>query len=170
MTTSTATTEFNAREALRQHFEKNGLANFEKTIKSLQELDFYKHVLEKLEQGVDLSDELPELRKLKMPVAKKVVKQLIRDTEKAATSVWESTHKLFRTSVRSGIDESSLLPSFDVVYTANGASGSVKIALKTWRRNLSVSVEGKEAACDSVHGQMVLSGMRGSLEKSLGFD
>ena len=161
MTTSTATTEFDAREALRQHFEKNGLANFEKTINSLQELDFYKHVLAKLEQGVDLSNELPELRNLKIQSTKKVVKQLIAESEKAATLVWESPLKLFSTSVRSSIDESSLLPCFDVLYTAKVSGGAVKIALKTWRRNLTVSVEGKEAACETVHGQLVLAGMRG---------
>ena len=161
MTTSTATTEFNAREVLRQHFEKNGLANFEKTIKSLQQLDFYKHVLAKLEQGVDLSDELPELRKLKIQSAKKIVKQLITESEKAATMVWESPFKLFTTSVRSSIDESSLLPNFDVIYTAKVSGEVVKIALKTWRRNLTVSVDGKEDACESVHGQLVLAGIRG---------
>ena len=161
MTTSTATTEFDAREALRQHFEKNGLANFEKTIKSLQELDFYKHVLAKLEQGVDLSNELPELRNLKIQSTKKVVKQLIAESEKAATLVWESPLKLFSTSVRSSIDKSSLLPCFDVLYTAKVSGGAVKIALKTWRRNLTVSVEGKEAACETVHGQLVLASMRG---------
>ena len=160
MTTSTATTEFNAREALRQHFEKNGLANFEKTIKSLQELDFYKHVLAKLEQGVDLSDELPELRKLKIQSAKKIVKQLIAESEKAATIVWASPFKLFTTSVRSSIGESSLLPSFDILYKAKVSGGAVKIALKTWRRNLTISVKGKEAACETVHGQLVLAGMR----------
>ena len=161
MTTSTATTEFNAREALRQHFEKNGLANFEKTIKSLQELDFYKHVLVKLEQGVDLSNELPEMRNLKIQSTKKIVKQLIAESEKAATLVWESPLKLFSTSVRSSIDESSLLPCFDVLYTAKVSNEAVKIALKTWRRKLTVSVEGKEAACETVHGQLVLAGMRG---------
>ena len=161
MTTSTATTDFDAREALRQHFEKNALANFEKSIKLMQDQDFYKHILAKLEQGVDLSGELPELRHLKMPAAKKVVKQLIADAEKAAASVWKSPLKMFSTSVRSSIDESSLLPCFDVIYTAKGSSGAVKIELKTCRRNLSVSVEGKEAACESVHGQLVLAGVRG---------
>jgi len=118
--------------------------------------------LTKLEQGVDLSGELPDLRQLKMPAAKKVVKQLIADADKAAASVWESPLKMFSTSVRSSIDEFSLLPSFDVLYTAKGSSGAVKIALKTWRRNLSTSVEGKEAACESVHAQLVLASMRGA--------
>jgi len=160
MTSSTATTEFDAREELRQHFEKNGLTNFEKIIKLLQELNFYKHVLTKLEQGVDLSDELPELRKLKIQSAKKIVKQLIAESEKATTLVWESPLKLFRTSVRYGFDESSLLPSFDVSYTAKVNGEAVKIALRTWRRNITVTVEGKEGACDNVHGQLVLAGMR----------
>jgi hypothetical protein len=161
MTSSTATTEFDAREALRQHFEKNGLTNFEKTIKLLQELNFYKHVLTKLEQGVDLSDELPELRKLKIQSAKKIVKQLIAESEKAATLVWESPIKLFSTSVRSSIDDSSLLPCFDVLYTAKVSGGAVRIGLKTWRRNITVTVEGKEAACEAVHGQLVFASMRG---------
>ncbi len=161
MTTATATTEFDAREALRLYFEKNGLANFDKTIKLLQERNFYKHVLAKLEQGIDLSDELPELRKLKIQSAKKIVKQLIVESEKAATLVWKSPIKIFTTSVRSSIDESSLLPSFDVLHTAKVSGGTVKIALKTWRRNLTVSVDGKEDACESVHGQLVLAGIRG---------
>ena len=160
MTISTATTEFNAREALRQHFEKNGLANFEKTIKSLQELDFYKYVLAKLEQGSDLSSELPELRKLKPPIAKRIVKQLITASEKAATLVWSSQFKIFSISVRSSIDKSSLLPNFDILYVARVSDGTVKIALNTWRRNLTVSVEGKEAACETVHGQLVLAAMQ----------
>jgi hypothetical protein len=63
--------------------------------------------------------------------------------------------------VRSSIDESSLLPNFDVIYTAKVSGEVVKIALKTWRRNLTVSVEGNEAACESVHGQLVLAGIRG---------
>ena len=160
MTTSTATTEFDAREALRQHFEKNALTSFDNCIELLRQRDFYLHTLRKLEQGVDLTGELPELRQMKMSVAKKVVKQLIRETEKAAALVWESPLKIFTTSIRSSIDELSLLPIFDALYTAKSKSGAVKITVKTWRRNLTVAVEGNESACYSVYGQLVMAGMR----------
>jgi hypothetical protein len=160
MTTSTATTEFDAREALRQHFEKNALTAFDSCIELLKQRDFYLHALSKIEQGADLSGELPELRKLKISVVKKVVKQLIRDTEKAAALVWESPLKVFTTSARSSIDELSLLPIFDALYTAKSKSGAVKITVKTWRRNLTVAVEGNESACYSVYGQLVMAGMR----------
>ena len=88
------------------------------------------------------------------------MKQLIGESEKAATIVWVSPFKLFSTSVRFSIDESSLLPSFEVLYVAKLSGGTVKIALNTWRRNLTVSVEGKQAACETVHGQLVLAAMR----------
>ena len=164
MTTSTATTEFDAREALRQHFEKNALTAFANSIELLRQRDFYLHALSKIEQGVDLTGELPELKLVNKTVAKKVVKQLIRDTEKAAALVWESPLKIFTTSARSSIDDLSLLPSFDALYTAKSNSGAVKIAVKTWRRNLTVSVEGNESACHSVHGQLVMAGIRSNFD------
>jgi hypothetical protein len=160
MTTSTATTEFDAREALRQHFEKNALTAFENFIELLRQRDLYLHTLRKIEQGADLTGELPELKLVNKTVAKKVVKQLIRDTEKAAALVWESPLKIFTTSARSSIDELSLLPIFDALYTAKSKSGAVKITVKTWRRNLTVAVEGNESACYSVYGQLVMAGMR----------
>jgi hypothetical protein len=160
MTTSTATTEFDAREALRQHFEKNALTAFDSCIELMKQRDFYLHALSKIEQGADLSGELPELRQIKMSVAKKVVKQLIKETEKAVALVWESPLKIFTTNIRSSSDKFSLLPCFDAIYTTKSNSGVVKIAIKTWRRNLTVSVEGNESACLSVHGQIVMAGMR----------
>jgi hypothetical protein len=160
MTTSTATTEFDAREALRQHFEKNGLANFQKSIESLQDIDFYNHVLKKIEQGVDLSIEMPELRKVKSSIARKVIKKLIIDSENSVTSFWESPIKTLSTSIRYTVDDSSLLPKFDVLYKAQAAKGVVKITLKTWRRNLSVAVDGDIATCENIYAQLVMAALR----------
>jgi hypothetical protein len=160
MIASTATTEFNAREALRQHFERSSLTAFNNCIELLRQRDFYLHALNKMEHGVDLSAELPELNQLKISVAKKVVKQLIKDTEKAAALVWESPLKIFTTSARSSVDEFSLLPSFDALYSAKSNSGAVKVAVKSWRRNLTVAVEGKEAACERVYGALVAETLR----------
>ena len=56
----------------------------------------------------------------------------------------------------------SLLPCFDVEYKAETAKGVVKIAVNTWRRNVTVTVDGKVAALDLLHGQVVMAGMRES--------
>lgn len=163
MTTSTATTKVNTGEALRQHFEKNAITALGKVIALLQERDLYAHALQKLEQGADLSADLPEITDVKPAVAKKVMQRMIADAEKTSSSVWElptNVGKLFNTTIRSRNDEMSLLPCFDVEYKAETAKGVVKIAVNTWRRNVTVTVDGKVAALDLLHGQVVMAGMR----------
>lgn len=163
MTTSTATTKVNTSEALRLHFEKNAIAALGKVIALLQERDLYEHALKKLEQGVDLSSDLPELKAVKPAVAKKVMQRMVADADKATSSAWELSSNvamLFHTTIRSNKDEMSLLPCFDVEYKAETTKGIVKIAVKTWRRNVTLTVEGKTAALNLLHGQFVMAGMR----------
>jgi hypothetical protein len=165
MTTSTATTKVDTGEALRLHFEKNAIAALGKVIELLQERDLYKHALAKLEQGADLSADLPELNAIKPAVAKKVMQRMVAEADKAASSAWElpsNLAKLFHTTIRSHSDEMSLLPCFDVEYKAENAKGAVHIAVKAWRRNVTVTVDGKTAALDLLHGQFVMAGMRGA--------
>ena len=71
MTTSTATTEFSARQALLEYFEKNALTSFNNSIELLKKRDFYLHAFNKIEQGIDLNAELPELRLVKKTTAQK---------------------------------------------------------------------------------------------------
>ena len=163
MTTSTATTKVDTCEALRLHFENNAITALGKVISLLQERDLYAHALKKLEQGADLSVDLPEIKDVKPAVAKKVMQRMIADAEKAASSVWElssSVGKLFHTTIRSSSDEMSLLPCFDVEYKAETTKGEVKISVKTWRRNVTVTAEGKVGALDLLHGQVVMAGLR----------
>lgn len=163
MTTSTATTKIDTSEALRLHFEKNAITALGKVITLLQDRDLYAHALNKLEQGEDLSADLPELKAVKPAVAKKVMQRMVADADKATSLAWElssNVAKLFHTTIRSHIEEMSLLPCFDVEYKAETAKGVVKVSAKTWRRNVTVIVDGKEAALDLLHGQLVMAGMR----------
>jgi hypothetical protein len=159
MTISTATTEFDAREALRQHFEKNALTAFESCIEFLKQRDFYLHALHKLEQGDDLTTELQELKLVSKSTAKKICKQLAKDAEKSAMSVWDlnlNLSKLFKTTKQSIRDEYSLLPLFHIEYRADAKYGAVRLNVKTFRRNLTIDVEGVEKDCDKIHSQIIL--------------
>lgn len=164
MTSSTATTKIDTSEALRLYFEKNAITALSKVITLLQERDLYARALKKLEQGVDLSADLPELKDVTQAVAKKVMQRMVKEAEQSASSAWElssNVGKLFHTTIRSRNDEMSLLPCFDVEYKVETAKGVVKVSAKTWRRNVTVTVDGKAAALDLLHGQVVMAGMRG---------
>jgi hypothetical protein len=163
MKTSTATIEFNAREALQRYFESNALTAFSNYIEFHNQRDFYLHALSKIEQGVELSAELPELKLVKKTTAQKICRQLAKDAEKAAISAWElnsSLNKIFHTTIRFNQIDQGLLPSFDVEYKAETTKGMLRIAVKTWRRNVTVTINGKDAALDLLHGQLVMAGMR----------
>jgi hypothetical protein len=163
MTTSTATTKVDTGEALRLHFENNAVTALDKVISLLQERDLYAHALNKLEQGADLSADLPEIKDVMPAVAKKVMQRMVADSDKAVLSAWElpsNVGKLFHTTIRSGSDEQSLLPCFDVEYKADSTKGAVKITVKTWRRNVTATVDGNAAAVDQLHGKIVIAAMQ----------
>jgi hypothetical protein len=163
MTTSTATTEFDAREALRQHFEKNALTAFDKCIEFLRQRDFYLHALNKIEKGADLTIDLPELKLVKKTTAVKICRQLAKAAENAAMTAWDlnpSLSKIFKISKKLIIDDFSLLPVFDTSYCSDKKYGSVKVRIKTMRRNLMVTLEGNELHCERVHAQLVLQSFK----------
>jgi hypothetical protein len=163
MTTSTATTEFDAREALRQHFEKNALTAFDSCIELLKQRDFYLHALNKIQQGIDLSMEVPEIKLVKKSVALKICRQLAKDAENAAMTVWNlnpSLSKIFKVTKKSIIEDFSLLPSFEVSYSTTEKYGSVRLRVKTMRRNLSVTLEGSDLHCESLHAQVVMQSLK----------
>jgi hypothetical protein len=163
MTTSTATTEFDAREALRQHFEKNALTAFDSCIELLKQRDFYLHALSKIEQGADLTMELPELKLVKKSAALKICRQLAKDAESDAMTAWDlnpSLRKIFKTSKKSIIDDFSLLPVFDISYCSDKKYGSVIVRIKTMRRNLMITLEGSDLNCEKLHGQVVMQSLK----------
>jgi hypothetical protein len=163
MTTSTATTEFDAREELRQYFEANALAAFSSCIELLKKRDFYIHALHKIAQGIDLTTELPELKLIKKNAAQKICKQLAKDAEHSAMTAWDlnsSLSKIFKTSKKLIVDDFSLLPVFDITYCTDEKYGSVRLHVKTMRRNLSVTLEGKKLHCERLHAQVVMQSLK----------
>ena len=162
MTTPQATTS-QSHEELLALFKNWAAASFGKSVDAVNEEGFYHHVLAKMEAKADLTPDLPELKLMKPSAAKAVVKRLTKQAKESVDKAWElssNVGKLFHTTIRSRSEEMSLLPCFDVEYKAETAKGVVKIAVKTWRRNISVAVEGKENALDLLRGQIVMAEIR----------
>lgn len=162
MTTPQATTS-QSQDELLTLFKNWAAASFDKSVDAVNEEGFYQHVLAKMEAKADLTADLPELKAMKPSTAKAVVKRLSKQAKESVETAWElssNVGKLFRTTIRSHHDDLSLLPCFDVEYRADTTQGPVKIAIKTWRRNVDVTISGKASACDLLHGQVVMAGMR----------
>lgn len=164
MTTPQATTYVSeSQKALIKLFENWARESFEKSMNSANEVNFYQSVKKKLEAKIDMTDDLPALKKVKTSAAKAVVKDLAKQAKASVDAAWvlpSNIDKLFRTTIRSQNDESSLMTCFDVEYKAETERGYVKIAIKTWRLNLSVTVDGAAEALDLLQGQLVMTGLQ----------
>jgi len=120
------------------------------------------HALNKIEQGVDLTNELPELKLVKKTTAKGICKQLAKNAEKKAVEAWGLTSnlsKIFQTNEKVISDEFSLLPKIEIVYLADKKYGAVKVIVKTCRRNLIVSVDGSYMHVEKLHAQVVMQSL-----------
>jgi hypothetical protein len=121
------------------------------------------HALSKIEQGADLTVDLPELKLVKKSAAMKICRQLAKAAENAAMTAWDlnpSLSKIFKTSKKLINDELSLMPVFQVTYLADTRYGAVKLNLKTMRRNLTLEVVGSSLNCEKLYEQVVMQSLK----------
>jgi hypothetical protein len=95
-----------------------------------------------------------------MAVLDSLIDSACKDLEQA-WALKPSVARLFNVSVRQRTLELSAPPCFDVQYQAQTAKGTVTVLVATWRRNITVTVEGRDEAAAAAAQQLVLLGMRG---------
>jgi hypothetical protein len=144
-------------------FENWAQNSFDNSIKSLRELEHFEKVRARLQAGEDLSDELTALKRQTPAQAMAVLDSLIDSARKDVEQAWalkSSVARLFNVSVRQRTHELSTPPCFDVQYQAQTAKGTVTVLVATWRRNITVTVEGRDEAAAAATQQLVVLGMR----------
>ena len=150
------------RDQLVQLFKSRAERTLAHAIDQLNARSLYARVLDKLEQGQDLSDELPELKSVSKPNAIRVIKNLIQDADAQVELSWALDPRyadLFKTSIRVKHPEGELFPSFDVKYTASTEDGDVEIYILTNRRIVSVKIAGSHSAYRYMTRQLVMAGL-----------
>jgi len=144
-------------------FENWAQTSFADSIKFIREVEHYQRVLERIQAGEDLSDELVVLNQHTQQSAMAVIEKLIANSLVAIEQAWAlkpNVARLFNLSIRQRTHELSTPPCFDVQYQEQTAKGTVTVLVATWRRNITVTVEGSDEAAAAAAQQLVLLGMR----------
>ena len=164
MTTPIATTE-SSNHKLKIDFERMANRSFELCMQALMKVDFYADLSHRLEAGQSIADELPVVTTLSPEVVKLTVQRLKKQAELAANEAWELPNELkdsFVTTIRSTMTQGELIPQFDVEYIAETKVGQVLVAVRNWRRNVTVKVDGSAEAIKAAYVQMVFAGLQAS--------
>ena len=150
------------REHLAQLFKSRAERSLSQAIDQLNARSLYARALNKIEQGQDISDELPELMTISTANAIRIINNLIADADEQVESAWALDTRyadLFKTSFRMKQQPGELFPVFDVEYTATTVNGAVVISAVSSRRMVSVTVTGSDAAVQSLAKQLVMAGL-----------
>jgi hypothetical protein len=166
MTSPTATTENSySRSDLHEAFMTMAKRSFELSEQARANVVFYKAVLRKLDSGVSIEDEVPEVKGMMADAVRLTVQRLLKLNQLRADEAWElvdSYKGCFLTTVRSALPDGELIPQYDVEYVGQVEAGDTKISMKTFRRNIEVEVQGCDLALDQLWVQVSFAAMMAS--------
>ena len=166
MTSLKATTaNSDSRAQLHEAFMTMAKRSFELSEQARANVVFYKAVLSKLDSGVSIEDEVPEVKGMMADAVRLTVQRLLKLNQVRADEAWEladSYKGCFLTTVRSALPDGELIPQYDVEYVGQVEAGDTKISVKTFRRNIEVEVQGSDLALDQLWVQMSISAMMAS--------
>lgn len=154
--------DYDAKAELTKYFRDRSVNALEQSIQHLCDRDFYQSAQEKLKAGVDLSDDLPEIKKLSSNQVLSVLEALEAESMANIESAWTlkaGAAKVFSTSFRSSKVPDSTIPSFDIEYSANTTDGIAKVHVTTWRRNIEVNVLGADRAAETASKILLMAGL-----------
>jgi hypothetical protein len=150
------------RDQIVQLFKSRAERSLAHAIDQLNARSLYARALDKIEQGQDLSDELPELKSVSKSNAIRVIKNLIKDEDAQVDAGWALDPRyadLFKTSIRVKHLEGELFPSFDVEYTAVTEEGDVVTSITTYRRIVTVTIAGTDTAYRYLTRRLIMAGL-----------
>jgi hypothetical protein len=163
MTSPTAmTAKSESRDQLFDAFMMMAKRSFELSEQARANVVFYKAVLRKLDSGVSIEDEVPEVKGMMADVVRLTVQRLLKLNQVRADEAWEladSYKDCFLTTVRSALPDGELIPQYDVEYVGQVEAGDAKISVKTFRRNIEVEVQGSDLALDQLWIQVSFATM-----------
>ncbi len=131
-----------------QHIHEYFFAHAQKAIdemkQSLQAQSFYRRLLERLERGEDLSEEVPEITRVGVTGALDVVKKAIAEYEKRFQTAWilPTTIQLQgKEHLQMHSETYEILPRVTHTFSFSSAAGKVTVRTETAGENISIEFE-----------------------------
>lgn len=160
---TTDNSELDTKAQLTEFFWDRAVNALNESIEHLRDRDYYDAARKKLELGIDLSDDLPEIKKLTDHLVLSELEELHAESIASIQNSWSlkgKAGKVFSPTIRIHEVEDSNIPCFDVEYSAQTDAGTTKVHVKTWRRNIEINVTGNEKAAKAASQGLMMAGLR----------
>lgn len=160
---TTECSEGDPKAELTEFFWGRAVNALNESIEHLRDRDYYDAARKKLESGIDLSDDLPVIKKLTDLQVLTELEALHAESVANIQNAWtlkSGAGNVFSTTIRTHDVEDSNIPCFDVEYSTQTDEGITKVHVKTWRRNIEINVTGNAEATKAATQELMMAGMR----------
>ena len=131
-------------DALSRYFNEYAESALDRIHHGLTATRFYKEALHRLDNGIDISDSIPEIKRVGNDVARDTAKDALSDYEQRVKHAWDLPKSLAEVStcrMTSYKERLENLPRYEVTHTFKLEAGKVTVFISTANRNHRLEIE-----------------------------
>ncbi len=125
-------------DALTTYFNRYAETALDQIHKGLAAIDFYGEVIDRLKNGIDISDSVPEVKRVGTKIALDTAQEMLADYIKRVEHIWEipkPLKEIVTTKVFKHKERLENLPRYEVTHVFKLESGKITIRISTANRN-----------------------------------
>jgi hypothetical protein len=125
-------------DALSRYFNEYAESALDRIHHGQTAIRFYKEALHRLDNGIDISDSIPEIKRVGNDVARDTANDALVDYEQRVKHAWDlpkSLADIATTRVSSYKERLENLPRYEITHTFKLEAGKVTVAITTANRN-----------------------------------
>ncbi len=125
-------------DALTRYFNDYAESALDRIHHGLTAIRFYNEAIHRLDNGIDITDSIPEVQRVGRDVARETAQDALADYENRVKHAWDlpkSLSEIATTRVTSHKERLENLPRYEITHTFKLEAGKVTINITTANRN-----------------------------------
>jgi len=131
-------------DVLTTYFNRYAESALDQIHHGLAAIDFYGEVIDRLKNGIDISDSVPEVKRVGSKIALDTAQEMLADYIKRVEHIWDlpkPLKEIATTKISKHKERLENLPRYDVTHTFKLESGKINILISTANRNHRLEID-----------------------------
>ena len=131
-------------DVLTTYFNRYAESALDQIHHGLAAIDFYGEVIDRLKNGIDISDSVPEVKRVGSKIALDTAQEILADYIKRVEHIWDlpkPLKEIATTKISKNKERLENLPRYDVTHTFKLESGKISINITTANRNHRLEID-----------------------------
>jgi len=131
-------------DVLTTYFNRYAESALDQIHHGLAAIDFYGEVIDRLKNGIDISDSVPEVKRVGSKIALDTAQEMLADYIKRVEHIWDlpkPLKEIATTKISKNKERLENLPRYDVTHTFKLESGKINILISTANRNHRLEID-----------------------------